>query len=1032
MSKSHRHHARMKPEDLRAGMMIHGPLWDVPVTLVRFEQVGDKIRLYIRRDNGSIETIRADYTKLEAMYKYDIPHGTPWRARVAVEMLRHKHAQGDGADYGEMDPLPHQIQSIYHITGQYDDIRFLLADEPGAGKTAVASSIIREMRLQGRADRTLVVVPAHLKGQWRAEMKRFAGLKGYIVEGGSVDPSDPWPFDDHDILITSMDYAKRGENRATLAHMELDLVVVDEAHHMNSSGKNVSTRYRLGKTLSNISTHVLFLTATPHRGKPENFRLLLKLLEPALFTDGLTPEEVAARKTPMFLRHLKREMTDMDGNPIFTKRSIRSLTYMMSDPEKEMYGMVSRYVQIQHQRLLDLGERLAPFVLLLIQKRMASSTYALQKTLERRRAKLVDSLNGRNQLDRRPGDEEPDDEEDPEHERWYDMIGGISAARNSEELETEIGELDGLVNAANRAATTKPDKKLERLYNIVDELGPDGKLLIFSEFVDTIDYLKNNLEEPVCRIDGKMKQAQRDKAVREFRDKRRIMLATDAAREGINLQFCHMMVNYDLPWSPIVLEQRMGRLHRYGQKKDVTIRNLIAGDTIEGDVLDRLSDKIKEIEKQYRAVDVIGTILTEVDIEKIMVESVVQGAATDVEGQVRQAREKLDWVQAMLEHTPVDLNAARRTRDEVAGRHIDGKYLVRMMRTVFEGLGGQIRSTTKTTLNVPNKIRGGPFRRKREVIDGPAEQALSRGTKYHKHVEFWIHNNCLSDLRGGSVFAGDEPGHIVFHTTDLKDRSGKTAEVLVQAHHANVDGLVRSVPPDILYELNIVGGNPGLIPETERITDVAHDDAQKRSDQLNNEKKQFWNRRLEAANIGSRLDRLREQQGEAMVGTPEWNGIDEQIRGLKLWRKNMKKRAETDQLYPEEPRLAGWARVIHREQTQDTEVMGMKLSMDRERREGWIPEDVSAKRGIGYDIISCHPDGRERHIEVKARCRAGPIQLTKQEMQTAVNDPHAQLHIHTIRDQTHHTQVIDNPAGLAMTKRQLWEIPKSELDRVGG
>ena len=1022
----------MKFEDLRANIMLTGPRWDRPVTLERFEQSNNRVRLVYRRDDDDTGNVLIHHTELEDIQIYNAPQGTPWRVKAAIEMLRHKHAKGGGTHHGKMDPLPHQIHAIYHITGQYGDVRFLLADEPGAGKTAVASSIIHEMRLQGRANRTLVVVPAHLKGQWKAEMRSFTGLKSFIVEGGSVSRSDPWPTDDHHILITSIDYAKRDANRATLAHMTFDLVVVDEAHHMNSSGKNVSVRYKLGQMLSKISTHILFLTATPHRGKPENFRLLLKLLQPELFSGDLTPGEVAARKNPMFMRHLKQEMTDMDGKPIFTKRDIKSLKYEMSIPEKGMYNMVSGYVREQHQRLSDMGERLAPFVLLLIQKRMASSTYALQKTLERRREKLKNHLdNGIRHVPLDIDDERFDDENDPEHQEFDDALSGISAARTTEELRAEIDDLNRLVDAANQAATTKPDKKLEQLHDIVINLGADEKLLIFSEYMDTINYLEKNLKEKVCRIDGNMKQTQRDEAVKAFRDTYRIMLATDAAREGINLQFCNTMINYDLPWSPVTLEQRMGRLHRYGQKKNVIIYNMIAGDTIESDVLERLSEKLEEIQKQYSAVDIIGAILSEVDMSDIMVESIAGRTVTGIDEQVSQAKAQLDWAQKMLEHTPVNRDEARRTRDEIAARHVDGKYLVRMMRTVFEGLDGKIKSTTeKTALLVPDSLRGEIFPNKHTTLSGPAEHALARGTKPYNYVESWITRNCISHLRGGSVFAGDYTGHIVFHTTDLKNPSGKVVEVLVQAHSVDTSGSVQAVSPDILYELDDVGGDPGPKPDTRHITSIASDDAQARADRLNDKKRQYWNKRIANADFSGRLASLQRQKGEFRLGTPDWNTIGKEIKDLESFQNNIDRRAKADQLYPEEPRLAGWVRVVRRSDIQDTEIRGMNRSMEIERHEGWVPEDVSAKHGIGYDIRSRHPDGRERHIEVKARCQIGAIQFTPNEQDKVHNDPNYRIHVHIIEGQTHRTFLIEDPTDLNLKKRTICEMSKSEFDRV--
>ncbi|MYG32493.1 MAG: DEAD/DEAH box helicase [Cenarchaeum sp. SB0677_bin_16] len=1028
----------MKFEDLKPGIMLEGIL-DKPVTLELCAPQGDRIKLIYVRDDGDMGYALLSHTELNDIHLHHTPHGTPWRAKAAVEMLRHKYAQGGKISHGEMDPLPHQIQSIFHITNQYGDVRFMLADEPGAGKTAVASSIILEMQLQGRAHNVLIVVPANLKYQWREELKRFVGLKGYVVESGSVHKSNPWPLDDHNILITSIDYAKREENREALKHTQFDLVVVDEAHHMNSSGKNVSVRYRLGEILSKVSTHLLFLTATPHRGKPENFRLLLKLLDDIQFDGDLTPEEVSARKTPFFMRHLKHEMTDMEGRQIFTKRHIHSLAYEMSPPEKDMYKMVSNYVRTQHRRLVSQGERLAPFVLLLIQKRMASSTHALQKTLENRRGRLQYHLeSGKSDEDRPEWDDdawEGDyDEDDPEYERRAEILSGITASRTPEELREEIAELDDLIGAADEAATTKPDRKLEKVYELID--GLEDKLLIFSEYTDTIDYLQDNLQEnlgeTICRIDGNMKQEERDKAVQNFRDKHRIMVASDAAREGMNMQFCNVMVNYDLPWSPIVLEQRMGRLHRYGQKKDVFIHNMVAVGTIEGNVLERLREKIEEIQTQYDTVDIIGTILSEVNMNDIMVEAIGERTLTNVDVHMLDARKQVELTASMLENTPVSLEGARRTQKEVEEKHVDGEYLVRMLCTVFEGLGGRF-SPNNTRLKIPDELRSKSVFPNKEIrSEGPLINTLTRGTKYYKHIESWITQNCMSDLRGGSVFGGKNTGYIVFHTTELKNPVGKTVEVLVHAHHIDGGNTIQAIHPDVLYDLEEVGGDPGSKPDTDRITGIASDEAQERADSLNARSEESWDKLVKIRNSANNLDKWEEEKGNFEFGAPERKEIEEKIRQFKISQRNMRERAKTDHLYAEGPRMIGWVKVVRNKETQDTEIRGMNRSMEMERKDGFIPYDVSNKHdGRGYDILSKHPDGRERHIEVKARCSFTGVEFTRNEENARLNDPNCILHSHVIDGDECHTRIIEDPSKLKTKREIVFTVPISELNRFG-
>ena len=594
---------------LPRGTMLAGPLWSKPVRLLSAE----------RRDGVTFLNLDGMGTKmygpgqLEGISVVEPTYGTPWKAHAYVSILRHERARNLGIA-GNADPLPHQLESIYHVAGIPGPIRFLLADEPGAGKTAVASRIIQELMLQRRVRNVLVVVPAQLKTQWKSELVKFASLQSEIV-GGQVS-GNPW-ISDQQILITSMDYAKH--RRDMLDQARFDLVVVDEAHNLNATAKKSTIRYKLGETLSRISKHMIFLTATPHRGKTENFRLLLKLLEPAEFSDPKMEDgEIASKKRRLFLRHIKEEMRGMDDEVLFKGRSVLSLAYNMSDAESRMYRAVTSYVGRQFAASEMSANKMAGFAILLIQKRMASSTHSLLKTLQRRRAKIAERRAGQNaEYDF----DDIYDLSDRDKMAKEEELEAVTASRTDEELGAELAELDRLIEAAKIAAETKPDTKLESLLDELRNLGAD-QLLVFSEYRDTLDYLEENIRRAgldgggVCRIDGTMDMQARQQSQDDFNSgRKRLMLATDAAREGINLQYrCHRMVNYDLPWSPIALEQRMGRLHRYGQKRDVVIHNLVASDMMEGKVLERLFTKLEDIGKQYRTFDVMGTVLVGINM----------------------------------------------------------------------------------------------------------------------------------------------------------------------------------------------------------------------------------------------------------------------------------------------------------------------------------------------------------------------------------------------------------------------------------
>ena len=432
-------------------------------------------------------------------------------------------------------------------------------------------------------------------------------------------------------IITSIDFAKRDDVLPSLASSQFDLIIVDEAHKMAAyrygDKLNKTGRYRLGEALSKIAEHLLFLTATPHKGDPENFRLFLDLLEPGFFaTSEMLEESISRKDNPLFIRRIKEDLKNFEGEPLFLPRNVKTLTFNLgtdSPAEKELYNDLSEYVNTQYNKALTRDKkRNVAFALVILQRRLASSTYALLRSLERRKKRLAELLDGA--LERTKPDDRRFDfevvEDLNEEDRWKEeeIWETLSVAENREELEKEIKILDRLAERAREIIEKGDEIKVRELKVAFDELNdkfPGEKILIFTESRDTLEYLMKRIQSwgySVNTIHGGMRLEERVDAERIFKNVAQVMVATEAAGEGINLQFCNLMINYDMPWNPNRLEQRMGRIHRYGQSREVFVYNLVAEDTREGQVLKKLFEKIEEIKTTLggdKVFDVLSTIL---------------------------------------------------------------------------------------------------------------------------------------------------------------------------------------------------------------------------------------------------------------------------------------------------------------------------------------------------------------------------------------------------------------------------------------
>ncbi|MCB9507840.1 MAG: DUF3883 domain-containing protein [Kofleriaceae bacterium] len=571
-----------------------------------------------------------------------------------------------------VDPLPHQISAVYEEMLPRLPLRFLLADDPGAGKTIMAGLLIKELLLRGDLERCLIVAPGSLTDQWQDELEEKFGLAFKIFGRDMVSRTHSGnPFVDNHLLIARMDQLSRSDDlQAKLgAAPEWDLVVCDEAHrmsaHVGAEGPEPTRRYQLGKLIGNHCRNFLLMTATPHNGNEADFQCFLQLLDNDRFEGRFREGGHTIDPSDLMRRMVKEELRTFDGKPLFPERRSHTLQYELSDEEATLYARVTDYVREEMNR----AERVLPdarrvnvgFALMTLQRRLASSPRAIYRSIQRRRERLEARLRSERLLLRGRGETDAvlgSDATEPEDRSWGDwddvydeatqderenletqVIDHATAARTVAELATEIDHLRELEAIAKRVSSLGQDAKWQQLSKIlddpemVDEHGNRRKLVIFTEFRDTLSYLADQIRqrlgrpEAVVEIHGGVERQDRRQIVHDFMNNPEVLIlvANDAAGEGVNLQRAHLMVNYDLPWNPNRLEQRFGRIHRIKQTEVCHLWNLLAKDTREGDVYYRLLRKL-EVEREAlggdKVFDVLGRLFDQRPLRDLLWDAV--------------------------------------------------------------------------------------------------------------------------------------------------------------------------------------------------------------------------------------------------------------------------------------------------------------------------------------------------------------------------------------------------------------------------
>lgn len=561
-----------------------------------------------------------------------------------------------------VEPLPHQITAVYESMLPRQPLRFVLADDPGAGKTIMAGLYIRELLMRADARRILVVAPGSLVEQWRDELFEKFGLQFHVFSA-ALEAATPTgnPFEDLDQLIVRLDQMARNEAlQEKLLSTAWDLVIFDEAHklsaHFFGSKVDKTGRFLFAEKLGARTRHLLLMTATPHNGKEEDFQLFLSLLDCDRFYGKFRGGE-GARKvdaSDLMRRMVKEEMLRFDGTHLFPERKAYTANYKLSDIESALYKAVTSYVKTEMGKADALkGPRKGSvgFALTALQRRLASSPEAIFQSLKRRKQRLENRLREERLLSRGQPftaqhlEAAPDDDDDLSAEEQEELeeklVATATAAETTAELEAEILILADLVVQARGVVDSGGDRKWEELSGILqnnphmrDADGRQRKMVIFTEHKDTLNYLERKIGEgplgnnpaAITTIHGGVHRDERRKRQEMFRSdpEVRILLATDAAGEGVNLQNANLMVNYDLPWNPNRLEQRFGRIHRIGQNQVCHLWNLVANETREGAVYYRLLTKLETINKAFhgRVFDILGEVFEERSLKDLLLDAI--------------------------------------------------------------------------------------------------------------------------------------------------------------------------------------------------------------------------------------------------------------------------------------------------------------------------------------------------------------------------------------------------------------------------
>ena len=1061
--------------DLQPGAIVEGEAFPEPIRVLVVSPIGHNIKvggqgLHTRHYHERLLTTE-QAARLRVIPAESSFNGDANRFRLGIEAARlglaYEYDPYFSLSIARVDPLPHQLEAVYHYILPLPRIRFLLADDAGAGKTIMAGLLLKELKLRGLVSRTLIITPANLMFQWQREMRDRFRERFDIIRGVDLRYAygvNPWQ--DKPQVITSMDWAKREEVRASLSRTSWDLVIVDEAHRMSANDPDHKTeRYKLGELLSQQSHHILLLTGTPHKGDPANFCLFLQLLDRDVYADIRSLEEaIRNNHAPFYLRRTKEALVTFPDpgsgkvRRLFTDREVRTVRFELDGQEFAFYENLTRYVQTQSIRAAadpSARGRALGFTMAMYQRRFASSLHAVRRSIERRLQKVEACLRSPRAEPQVDLSRLEDLDELPEEEavQVEEKVEDASLPTDAKLIRQEIKDLRALVQQARALEERETSSKLTMLRQLLLERGlfedQRTKLLIFTEFRETLDYLVAVLRRwgfRVTQIHGDMKIGDRDTpgtrlfAEREFREEAQIMVATEAAGEGINLQFCWLMINYDIPWNPMRLEQRMGRIHRYGQERDCLIFNFVAANTREGQVLERLLDRLREIRQELgndQVFDVVGEIVPANYLERLFrdlyagrltSQSVLERLVEDLDRErfARICRSTLEG----LAKKELNLSAILGRTAEAKERRLVPEVVEAFFLQAAPVAGLQTpkgRNGVYSLGRIPRHLhllaerlepRFGPLGReyrritfdRRYLAANPTLEWTPPGHPLFEVVREAVWERTQEDLRRGAVFYDlhrTEPSRLEVYVASVADGRGNILHRQLFVVEVTPAGQMRLRQPTLF--LDLIPGVPDIVNSAlfpvdrsqveqflldkglQAFLEKVQQERQKELDTIS--------QHVELSLL-TLIDRQQRQIGELLerqqLGEDVTLALSEAEKRLedlntRLERRREELRRERELAIADLNHIGSALALPHPDREQyapmvsdeKIEAIAMEEAMHYERERGWIPEDVSAE-DRGFDILSRHPEsGSIRFIEVKGRSSAGPVVLTPNEYKTA-------------------------------------------------
>lgn len=800
-------------EDLTVGASVTGLAGSAPVSVVAVKWYGNAVLEVTFKNAGGQLANQLLYREDEE--RLSVADGSlPWSFDADADLLRltseayrinlaHIFDPYLAVHTSEIEPLPHQISAVYQEMLPRLPLRYILADDPGAGKTIMTGLFLKELLVRGDLKRCMIVSPGNLAEQWQDELYRKFNLRFEILTNDRIESAVTGNvFTEANLCIVRLDKLSRNEEiQEKLKVTDWDLIVCDEAHKMSATvwGGEIkyTKRFQLGRLLSSITRHFLLLTATPHNGKEEDFQLFMSLIDQDRFEGVARSGRQAVDVSDVMRRLVKEDLLKFDGTPLFPERLAYTVNYDLSPAEAQLYTAVTEYVQEEFNRADQLNNErktTVGFALTILQRRLASSPEAIYQSLKRRRERLESRL-AEERLGKRAADytfsaasyDDYDDDDMPSAEledAEEKVADQASAAQTISELEAEINTLKKLERRANDVRQSGVDRKWDELSKLLQDnsymFGTDGareKLIIFTEHRDTLRYLTDKIrsllgsEEAVVTIHGGLLRDERRKVEELFKQDKnvRILIATDAAGEGINLQRAHLMVNYDLPWNPNRIEQRFGRIHRIGQTEVCHLWNLVSKETREGMVFQRLFEKLEQEREALhgKVFDVLGKVsFDNKSLKDLILEAVRYGNDPEVRARLYQVVDhSLDRgaLQALLDEHALTENAMdvhqvmaiREDMERMEAHKLQPHFIESFFIEAFTSVGGKIRAREKGRYEITSV----PFAvRNRDMQIGFGEPVLQR----YERVCF---DKPYCNIQGQVPAALIAPGHPLLEAT---------------------------------------------------------------------------------------------------------------------------------------------------------------------------------------------------------------------------------------------------------------------------